>query len=54
MYTLLKFHSGRYVFLMTIRVQDQSVPQARGGCSNGPYLDSFPLPCHCQGGGRGG
>ena len=37
--------------------EDQSaecVPQARVGRSNGPYLDSFPLPCHCQGGGRGG
>ena len=27
---------------------------ARGGRSNGPYADSFPLPCHFQGGGGQG
>ena len=27
---------------------------ARGGCSNRPYADSFPLPCHFQGWGGGG
>ena len=27
---------------------------SREGRSNGPYADSFPLPCHFQGGGWGG
>ena len=38
-------------------LKTKSVCDTRGGGGsrdNGPYTDSFPLPCHFQGGGRGG
>ena len=54
-------HAGRHVFPLEIWGPGQQsafcsccTPRGGGGCSNRPYTDSFPLPCHVQGGGGAG